>query len=992
MANKDPPSPPYLADNELPNIRHPKTTPTPLTAGSARNNLIQQQARTQHDGLTMPFLTSPADLIRAKQKQPGRPTNPQHPNPTPQPQTFTPSSYNSHTATPIFNNPMMHQPTPNIRVIIPTTADNPIILAPHVDSPIPSPPPPPHFFAHPVYTPHPSMPDFSQAPHAQHPQYLYMPYPYPFPHFPNPAPQPPPPHPATPPDHHSSPDSYHRPSQYDYRLRRMEEADRRNASTAMGNVVKMIQHEHRLLADGKNYRKWAPATADNHHAPEKEEEEEPSEVDANAVRHNNCHICRQPGHYANDCPSRKKPPAQRPNQHYNKPPYSSYPNQYHSYCPIIVAPNFSPYGHVPQFPPNTSAQRQNNLQQHHQTPNPTPLASQNPPRGYDSYKTAYPRQRPQSMTAKNVDVGNIDNELTELQMNGDPSADAVGFAPEVITDTGASNHLTGNRLALSDFRTFHKPIPLRVATDGCRDCVTGMGTLIFPGRNGMTVSVKGVMYCEQARSTLISPSALRWAKLTISYDSQSDAFLFKSPEGELLLESFLDRLCRSWTLPQPIRPASMSSPPSVPKIPVSTFTEVSSNVFTSPEPMTHHDTKTAMPISLPDSSEISSTIFSFPVNKPNFDWHASDLTKDETELLFWHCLFGHCGLRRICKMIKLKLGIGLPEKIPTGDIKCPVCMIAKGTRTNTLLPTYRPVMPLDIIAADLMGPFEIPTFGGGKYVLAIRDIATSYSKVKILRTKGEAYENTVQQQELLQEQIDKHCKTPSPATPKTYRDILKHPDKEAWLGVIQDELQNLFRHQTWTIELVPDGKRVMGSELAPLAHPAHDGKLIKLKAWYVAKGYAQIAGVEFQDTFAPTATSVTDRLTVTAKCNWPVYSFDFVAAYLHSLIDEEVWVRPPEGLDVPKGYACKLMKALYAPPAKGAIWVHVGDGVVSGSNDDILQKLENELKDCLEIKWTAGVETIVGVKVTRTAEGFLLRQKKLVDNILQDHWDRVTVA
>ncbi|KAH9462011.1 hypothetical protein Pst134EB_005928 [Puccinia striiformis f. sp. tritici] len=506
MANKDPPSPPYLADNELPNIRHPKTTPTPLTAGSARNNLIQQQARTQRDGLTMPFLTSPADLIRAKQKQPGRPTNPQHPNPTPQPQTFTPSSYNSHTATPIFNNPMMHQPTPNIRVIIPTTADNPIILAPHVDSPIPSPPPPPHFFAHP-------------------------------------RPQPPPPHPATPPDHHSSPDSYHRPSQYDYRLRRMEEADRRNASTAMGNVVKMIQHEHRLLADGKNYRKWAPyaaemrdivadlkalnveitedhilglllqlnlpkgtvrqelaqratkflsnvlifgilwitifnnllgivqqqvsfsdrpssvqptipippllsfqaATADNHHAPEKEEEEEPSEVDANAVRHNNCHICRQPGHYANDCPSRKKPPAQRPNQHYNKPPYSSYPNQYHSYCPIIVAPNFSPYGHVPQFPPNTSAQRQNNLQQHHQTPNPTPLASQNPPRGYDSYKTAYPRQRPQSMTAKNVDVGNIDNELTELQMNGDPSADAVGFAPEVITDTGASNHLTGNR-------------------------------------------------------------------------------------------------------------------------------------------------------------------------------------------------------------------------------------------------------------------------------------------------------------------------------------------------------------------------------------------------------------------------------------------------------------------------------------------------------------------------------------------------------------------
>ncbi|KAI7956932.1 hypothetical protein MJO28_004027 [Puccinia striiformis f. sp. tritici] len=522
-------------------------------------------------------------------------------------------------------------------------------------------------------------------------------------------------------------------------------------------------------------------------------------------------------------------------------------------------------------------------------------------------------------------------------------------------------------------------------------------------------------------------------------------------------------------------------------------------------------------------------------------------------------------------MIKLKLGIGLPTKIPEGNIKCPVCMIAKGTRSNTLLPTYRPVAPLDIIAADLMGPFEIPTFGEGKFVLAIRDIATSYSEVKILRTKGEAckllmnqilrfetatgkkvrclrsdnggefeskiladflkakgikaerslpyhhYQNgaierynrtvsdmgraaltdstlprsfwgfaflwanytlnrvpnkvpnpqldpsllsdnnvdprlngikalrfvmavepslgnfqdeeIVRQQESLQDKLERQCKTPSPATPKKYKDILKHPDKTAWLGAIQEELQNLFRHQIWTIELVPDGKRVMGARWVFVEKRTPNGKLIKLKARYVAKGYAQIAGVEFQDTFAPTATFVSLRLllTVAAKCNWPVYSFDFVAAYLHSPINEEVWVRPPEGLDVPKGYACKLLKALYGtkqaarcwwkhlqgkllqlgykpsqydnslyilqhPEQKGAIWVHVDDGVVSGSNDAILRKLENELKDCLEIKWTAGVKTIVGVEVTRTANGFLLRQKKLVDKILQEHWDQVTIA
>ena len=152
----------------------------------------------------------------------------------------------------------------------------------------------------------------------------------------------------------------------------------------------------------------------------------------------------------------------------------------------------------------------------------------------------------------------------------------------------------------------------------------------------------------------------------------------------------------------------------------------------------------------------------------------------------------------------------------------------------------------------------------------------------------------VQDQERLQDAIDHATKSPQIPTPKKYKDILKHPKKEAWLKAIQEELQNLFRHDIWTIELVPDGKQVMGAQWVFVEKKTADGKLIKLKARYVAKGYAQIAGVEFLDTFL----SLCLLLTIAAKCNWPVYPFDFVAAYLHSSIDEDVWVRPPEGLDV----------------------------------------------------------------------------------------------
>jgi hypothetical protein len=176
-------------------------------------------------------------------------------------------------------------------------------------------------------------------------------------------------------------------------------------------------------------------------------------------------------------------------------------------------------------------------------------------------------------------------------------------------------------------------------------------------------------------------------------------------------------------------------------------------------------------------------------------------------------------------------------------------------------------------------------------------------------------ERRVQAQEELIDQISKQTVSPSPPPPKKYKDILKHPDKEAWLGAIQEELQNLFRHDIWTIELVPKGKHVMGAQWVFVEKRTQDGKLIKLKARYVAKGYAQIAGVDFLDTFAPTATFVSLRLllTVAAKCCWPVYSFDFVAAYL-------MWVKPPEGLEVPPGHACKLKKGLYGTRQAAQCW------------------------------------------------------------------------
>jgi hypothetical protein len=168
-------------------------------------------------------------------------------------------------------------------------------------------------------------------------------------------------------------------------------------------------------------------------------------------------------------------------------------------------------------------------------------------------------------------------------------------------------------------------------------------------------------------------------------------------------------------------------------------------------------------------------------------------------------------------------------------------------------------------------------------------------------------------------------------------------------------------------------------------------------------------------------------LTLEAAYKWPVHSFDFVAAYLNSDIDKEIWIKPPKGLDIGPGKGLRLKKALYGTrqaarfwwlhlknilqgmcysanhydtslyilqdsKKTGVIWIHVDDGIVTGDSVEILKQLEISLEGKLEIKWSNSLDSIVGVDISRTADAFILSQKKLVSDILDSHWDSFTTA
>ena len=94
-----------------------------------------------------------------------------------------------------------------------------------------------------------------------------------------------------------------------------------------------------------------------------------------------------------------------------------------------------------------------------------------------------------------------------------------------------------------------------------------------------------------------------------------------------------------------------------------------------------------------------------------------------------------------------------------------------------------------------------------------------------------------------------------------------------------------------------------------------DGFLERYKTRLVAKRYTQIYGIDYLETFAPVAKMNTMRvlLFLAANLGWKLQQFDVKNAFLHGLLEEEIYMEVPPRFGPKKGenVVCKLKMALY---------------------------------------------------------------------------------
>ncbi|GKV40278.1 hypothetical protein SLEP1_g47945 [Rubroshorea leprosula] len=295
--------------------------------------------------------------------------------------------------------------------------------------------------------------------------------------------------------------------------------------------------------------------------------------------------------------------------------------------------------------------------------------------------------------------------------------------------------------------------------------------------------------------------------------------------------------------------------------------------------------------------------------------------------------------------------------IPNESVHCMSCQSAKQPALSFSSSHSHSTAPFDLVHSDVWGPSPTPTTGGSRVhchnnlvLILLNKIGTSD---ELYNASPHAPTSSVEDDLPVGNALDNF--EPSSISLVDSTNELVVPSSS---HLIRRPLLTLFGNKLCKMNykclrtLIKDlvdllaEKSLIGCKWVYKIKTRSNGSVEHYKARLVAKGFTQEYGINYEETFAP---------------------MDVKNAFLNSDQEEEVYMKPPPGLNHPPNKIAWGMVFLL---------LYVDDMIITGDNIAGVEELKPSLSQKFEMKDLGVLSYFLGLEVTSCDDGYLFSQVK----------------
>ena len=266
------------------------------------------------------------------------------------------------------------------------------------------------------------------------------------------------------------------------------------------------------------------------------------------------------------------------------------------------------------------------------------------------------------------------------------------------------------------------------------------------------------------------------------------------------------------------------------------------------------------------------------------------------------------------------------------------------------------------------------------------------------------------------------CTVAEQKEPQTVEEAVNCFEKEHWKAAMQKEMDSIYTNDVWDLVELPGNRKPVGNKWVFKKKTKADGSIERFKARLVAQGFSQKQGLDYDETFSPVIRfeSFRSLIAIAAQKHLKLHQMDITAAFLNGHLEEEVFMKQPEGFAV-KGkehLVCRLKQSLYGLKQSSRCWnstldvhlksmgyvqstndpciytgessiigVYVDDFVIAAESSERIEQVRRALSQKFDVKDLGELHYFLGVQVTQDHEKgtVWIGQPTFTESILQKY-------